>query len=390
MSLARETLPQATAVEARRSLTLAASALGLELIDNISVIPSFLLVPGAAAQGGAVPAVLLFATWHAESAPVVPAAVEGAERMALAVTLAGLAEARARWTGPEPAPSVAVVVHPSAGQGSRALSELLNQHRERIQAPAAFWTRIQPDSPRRRRVYLGARGRVVLGLWGGDANPYRVRDALIEQLREEAYGPRPLDFELLRKLGQSREALDFLEETLDDPGAVAGEGEERLKRALFEPRGQVVTSAVAHPDRPRAWLIMEGAESMDPSELLRRAREMAKGSTVEMAEGYLWDRLNIHHPSIQAEIGLSKSVSEGAEIWPMAPWVTPSGIFTRSLGTPLAEWGIPNPAGSSVRFPKPEAFETVAREVAELITRCARGLIEPRGAGPGHRSSPAL
>lgn len=385
MSLARETLPQATAVEARKSLALAAGTLGLELIDSDSAIPSFLLLRADSSPNHP-PALLMFATWHAEPAPVVPAAVEGAGRMALAATIAGIAEARGRWVGPDPTPAVAVVVHPSAGQGSRALGELLAQHRERIQAPAALWIRIQPDSPRRRRIYLGARGRVVLGIWGGDVNPYGMRDALVERLREEVYGPRPLDFELLRKLGQSREALDFLEETLEDPGLVAGEGEARLKNALFEPRGHVVTSPVAHPDRPRAWLIFEGAESMEPAELLRRVRETAAGATVEMAEGFLWDRLNIHHPSIRAEIGLSQSISEGAEIWPMAPWVTPSGIFTRSLGTPLAEWGIPSPAGSSVRFPKPEAFEAVAREVSELITRCARAVGGSRGGRPEDRT----
>jgi hypothetical protein len=208
---------------------------------------------------------------------------------------------------------------------------------------------------------------VVLGIWGGSENPYRVRDALIAQLKDEAYGPRPLDFELVRKLAGSPAALDFLEETLEDPGAVVGEGEDRLNRALFEPRGQVVTPAVAHPDRPRAWVIIEAAESMEPSDVLRRARDLAVGSTVEMAEGYLWDRLNIHHPSIQAEIALSKSVSEGPEFWPMAPWVTPSGIFTRALGTPLAEWGVPMTPAGSVRQPKLEGFESIAREVAELI-----------------------
>src|SRR5439155_24801613 len=92
------------------------------------------------------------------------------------------------------------------------------EYRRRLQAKAAFWLRIGPRAPRRRRIYLGARGRVVLGIWDAGANPYRIRDRMIEELRAEAYGPQPLDFELLRKLGENREPLDFLEEGSDDPG----------------------------------------------------------------------------------------------------------------------------------------------------------------------------
>jgi hypothetical protein len=368
MSMARETLPQGTAAAARNSLEQAARALGLELIENKSTAPSFLLLPPEGAGATAI----LFAAWHSEPGPVLPAAVEGSERLALAATLAGLAEVE-DGAGPAGsrqarAPAVAVVVHPASGQGSLRLSELLASHRDRLRAPAAFWVRVQPAATKRRRVYLGSRGRIALGIWGGERNPYQLRDELVGRLRDEAYGPRPLDFELLRKLATTPAALDFLEAALDDPGAVAGEGEDRLRAALFEPRGQVVSPRVAHPDRPRAWILIEGAEAMDPAEVLRAARDQAPGSTVEMAEGYPWDRINIHHPSIQAEIALSKSVSEGPEIWPAAPWVTPSGIFTRTLGVPLAEWGIPLPAGTTVRAPSPEGFAAIAREVAALLS----------------------
>jgi hypothetical protein len=208
---------------------------------------------------------------------------------------------------------------------------------------------------------------VVLGLWGGSTNPYRLRDQLIGELRDEAYGPRPLDFELLRKLGASPDVLALVEESLEDPGAVPGEGEERLRRALFEPRGQVLEPAVRHPERPRAWIAIETAESMEPDDLLSRVRGMAQDSRVEMAEGFLWDRASIHNPGVQAEIKLSKSVSQGPEIWPMAPWLTPSGIFTRTLGAPLVEWGVPIPPSVAIRFPKPEEFDVLVREVSELL-----------------------
>jgi hypothetical protein len=327
-------------------------------------MPSFLLLP----PGPLSPDLLLFGTWHAEAGPTAPAAAEGSERLALAAILAGLAP-QGRKGDPTAAGSarVAAVVHPAAGHGSRPLADLLAGHRERLRAPAAFWVRVLDHAPRRRRIFLGARGQVAIGIWGGDANPYRVRDEVVTRLRAEAYGPRPLDFELLRKLGQSRAALDFLEETLDDPGAVHGEGEDRLKDALFGPRGQVATPRVSHPDRPRAWLIVDGAERMESEEVLGWVRGLAPGSTVEMAEAYPWDRINIHHPAVRAQIALSKSVSEGPEIWPATPWVTPSGLFTRVLGTPLAEWGVPLLPGGSVRSPTPESFEAVVREVSDLI-----------------------
>jgi hypothetical protein len=351
----RETVPQLTVVEARGSLRWAAESLGLEVVEITGLVPTFLLLPPA----GRDPDVLLFASWHAEALPVEPAAVEGAERLALSATLAALG----RVTGT----IAAVVVAPGATQGSLMLAQSLREHRARLRAPAAFWPRIAPRAARRRRVFLGARGRAVFGVWETGINPYRVRDRMVEELKGEAYGPRPLDFELLRKLGQSRDALDFLEETLEDPGAVSGEGEARLTRALFEPRGQVVKPQVSHPDRPQAWLILDLAENADPEELLERVRRHAGDARIEMAEGFPWDRINIHHPSIQAEIKLAKAVSEGPEIWPAAPWLTPSGVFTRTLGVPLAEWGVPIHPGVAVRFPKPEDFESMAAEVAGLV-----------------------
>jgi hypothetical protein len=368
MSMARETLPQATAGAARISLERAARGLGLELVESKSPVPSFLLLPPGVLEVDAV----LFGAWHAEPGPVLPAAVEGSERLALAATLAGLAEVRDRAaaSGSPTAggPTVAVVAHPAAGQGSVLLSELLEGHRARLRAPAAYWIRVQPTAPKRRRVYLGSRGRIALGLWGGDRNPYQLRDELVARLRDEAYGPRPLDFELLRKLAATPTALDFVEEALDDPSAVAGEGDDWLRSALFEPRGQVVAPRVAHQDRPRAWILIEGAEGMEPAEVLRAARALAPESTVELPEGYPWDRISIHHPSIQAEIALSKSVSEGPEIWPTAPWVTPSGIFTRALGVPLAEWGIPLPPDTTARGPSAEGFAAIVGEVAALLS----------------------
>jgi hypothetical protein len=302
---------------------------------------------------------LFFATWHAEVLPVAPAAVEGGERLALSASLAGL--------GRVPEATVAVIVTPGATQGSLMLAQALRDHRTRLRAPVAFWPRIAPRAARRRRVFLGSRGRVVLGMWEAGVNPYRIRDRIVEELKGEAYGPRPLDFELLHKLGQNRDALDLLEETLEEPGAVAGDGEAHLTRALFEPRGQVVKPQVSHQDRPQAWLILDVTENADPVELLERARRLAEGSRIEMAEGFPWDRISIHHPSIQAEIKLTKSVSEGPEIWPAAPWMTPSGVFTRTLGVPLAEWGVPIHPGVAVRFPKPEDFEVLAAEVEGLL-----------------------
>jgi len=357
LSLPRETLPQLTVAETRKALEWAAGALSLELIEKNGVVPSFLLLPRA---GGA-PRVVLFAAWHAESLPVLPAAVEGAERLALAASLAALG------LGQDAEVPAALVVAPGAMQGSLVLADLLTEHRPRLQARTAFWLRIGPRAPRRRRIYLGARGRVVLGIWDAGANPYRIRDRMVEELRAEAYGPRPLDFELMRKLGANRDALDFLEEALDEPASGSSDGEERLRSALFEPRGHVVLPQVKHPDRPQSWLVFETVESMEPADLLQRAQLLAGGAKVEIAEGFLWERIGIHHPSIQALIKLSKSVSEGPEIWPSAPWLTPAGTFTRALGTPLAEWAIPIPASVAIRFPKAEDFEPIALEACQLI-----------------------
>jgi hypothetical protein len=359
LSLPRETLPQLTGAETRKALQWAAERLALELVEIEGAAPTFLLLP----SHGATPGLLFFATWHAEVLPVHPAAVEGAERLALSATLAGLGLAAG-----EGAPA-AVIVAPGATQGSLVLAETLRRHRDRLRTAIGFWPRIAPRAQQRRRIYLGARGRLVLGLWDAAVNPYRLRDQIVEALREEAYGPRPLDFELVRKLGANRDALDFLEETLDDPDAVQGQGEERLKSALFEPHGQVMRPQVIHPDRPRAWLTLDITENMEPVELLERIRAMAGGAKIEMAEGFPWDRIAIHHPSIQAQVKLSKVVSEGPEIWPAAPWMTPSGVFTRALGTPLAEWGIPLPASTAVRFPKAEQFGTMASEAAGLVRK---------------------
>jgi hypothetical protein len=360
MSLARETVPQMTAVSARRALTAAAAELKLEVVEKEGITPTFLLLR----PDGAAPSLTLFATWHAESHPVTPAAVEGAERLALAATM-GAAKALVSAGADAPA----VVVAPAAAQGSIPLEGHLRAHREALQASVAFWPRISPSETRRRRIFLGARGRVVLGVWGEGANPYAIRDQLIVQLTEEAYGPRPLDFELLRKVAQGAGALDFLEETLEDPQAVRGDGEAKLRSALFEPRGQVLRPQVRHVDRPQAWIVVETAEQMEPADVAKRAQALAGTTKIEMAEGFLWDRLNIHHPAVQAAIRTAKSRSEGAEIWPMAPWVTPSGIFTRALGTPLLEWGVPLPRGTAIRFPGADAVEEIEREMAELFLR---------------------
>ena len=364
LSMPRETLPQLTVEQARKSLSAAGEALGLEFIEIAGVAPTFLLLPARSA-----PEVLVFGTWHAESMPVEPAAVEGAERLALAVALAGAERAREAGVG--------FVVSPGASQGSLVLAKALRDHRARLRAPVALWPRIAARAPRRRRVYLGARGRVVLGLWGGSANPYRLRDRLVEALRQETYGPRPLDFELLHKLARSPEAIDFLEETGDAPANPEIEAEARLTQALFDPRGQVVTPQAKHPDRPQAWLIFEVAENADPDQLLSLAREHGEGTRIEMAEGFPWDRISIHHPSVQAQIKLSKEVSEGPEIWPSAPWMSPSGVFSRALGTPLAEWSIPKHPGVAVRFPGVEDFQALAGEAEGLIRGSLRETASP-------------
>jgi len=357
LSMPRETVPQLTAEETRKSLRWAAESLQLECIEISELVPTFLLLPAAA------PDALLFATWHAEAVPVEPAAVEGAERLALSATLAGMARAGGAKVG--------LVVTPGATQGSLVLGQALREHRTRLRTKAVLWPRIIAQAPRRRRVFLGARGRVVLGIWDASANPYRLRDRLVEELKKEAYGPRPLDFELLHKLGDNRGALDFLEEAMDGEQVPPGQGEEALRRALFEPRGQVVAPQVRHPDRPQAWVILDVTENADADEILVRARGYAEGARIEMADGFPWDRIGIHHPAIQAQIKLSKEVSEGPEIWPSAPWLSPSGVFSRALGVPLAEWGLPIHPGIAVRFPKPEDLEGLATEVDGLLRAVA-------------------
>ncbi len=381
LALPAETVPQVTALEARKALSWAARQLGSELIEIKGTAPTFLILP----PGGAAPDVTLLATWHAESMPVTPAALEGAERLALAASLAAsgaiggptgpAAGASGGGAGGARRPRVSIVVSPAATHGSLVLLETLGAHRERLRAPVAFWARVTGPPPARRRVFLGARGRVVIGLWGDGGNPYALRDEIVLSLGNEAYGPRPLDFELLRKLALSAEALDFLEECFEDPDALPGEAvpATRLRVALFEPRGRVLSPPVRHPDRPRAWLVFETAENMDAAHILARVEAGAGGSRAELAEAFPWDRLSIHHPSIQALIRLAKARSEGPEIWPMAPWTTPSGAFSRALGLPLAEWGIPLPPGSAVRRPAPEAFRRIVQEIAELILQ---------GAGP--------
>jgi hypothetical protein len=372
LSLARETLPQMSADAARRALGAAAGPLGLELVENKAVAPIFALLPPVGSEAR----VTLFATWHAETVPVMPAAVEGGERLALATTVAALAATIG--AGAIAPGSLAVVVAPGAAHGSLVLDPFLRERRERIAAPVGFWIRVLPTAPRRRRLFLGGRGRVVVGIWGGESSPHLVRDQVVAAMSDEAYGPRPLDFDLLRKLAQSREVIDFLEETIEDPEAASTkDGETRLRSALFEPHAQVIRPGASHPDRPLAWLTFDTAEGMEGPEILARVRALTPGSRVEMAESMPWDRIGIHHPSVQALIPLSKSHSAGPDIWPMAPWATPSGIFTRALGTPLAEWGIPLPSGNAVRFPKPESFEGMVREAAELILSAVGLLEEP-------------
>jgi hypothetical protein len=375
LTLARETLPQKSGEAARAALGATAAAFGLELIDNKSAIPIFALLP----PEGRTPRLTLFATWHAETLPVTPAAVEGAERLALAATAAALGASLDR--GALSPSDVAWIVAPGAAHGSLLLDPFLREHRARMAGSVGFWIRISPTSPARRRIFLGARGRVVLGIWGGEGSPYLIRDEVVSALEDAAYGPRPLDFELLRKLAGSREVIDFLEETVEDPEAAStGDAETRLRSALFVPHATVIRPGTSHPDRPSAWLSFDTAEGMEGPDILARVRAAAPGSRVEMAEALPWDRIGIHHPAIQTLIPLSKSRSAGPEIWPSAPWATPSGVFTRALGTPLAEWGVPLPSGNAVRFPKPEAFEAMAREAAELILRGA-GVLEENDAG---------
>ena len=128
LSMPRETVPQLTAEETRKSLRWAAESLQLECIEISELVPTFLLLPAAA------PDALLFATWHAEAVPVEPAAVEGAERLALSATLAGMARAGGAKVG--------LVVTPGATQGSLVLGQALREHRARLRTKAVLWPRI--------------------------------------------------------------------------------------------------------------------------------------------------------------------------------------------------------------------------------------------------------
>jgi hypothetical protein len=360
LTLPRETLPRLTAQEVGAYLRAAAERVGLEFTEFASVVPTFALLPPTAARA------VLFQTWHAEPIQVEPGALNGAERLALGAGVAAMeAACAAIGSGGAPQAPFALVVAPSATAGSQGLDELLRKHRARLGAPAAIWIRIVPAGGPRRHVFLGARGRVVIGLRGGDGNPYRARDIVLAELREEAYGPRPLDFELIRKLAQRPECLALLPP--EEGGTEGVPSEERIRRALFEPRGEVLAPAVAHPDRPRAWITFEIAEAMEPEAIARRVEALSGGGRADLVERYPWDRANIHHPTIHALIGLARDVSEGAEIWPSSPWPTPSGLFTRALGTGLTEWRIPLPAGTAIRFPEPKQFETLAVEPARLL-----------------------
>jgi hypothetical protein len=384
LTLPRETLPRLTAQEARRYLRDAAERLGLEFVESTGIAPIFLLLPA----GEGPPAVTLFQTWHAEPAPVEPAAIEGAERLALGAAIAGAGtvagSSKRGRTGSAP---FAIVVAPAASAGSRGLDGMLREHRSRLAAEAAYWIRVTPSTTippaeRRRNVFLGARGRVVIALRGGEGNPYRARDAVVEALREEAYGPRPLDFELIRKLASRPEAMALIGAGSGGgagagsgagggagAGSGNGSGEERLRSGLFEPRCDIVIPAVPHPDRPRAWLMFETAEAMEAESIASRVEALSGGGRAEVVEDYPWDRANIHHPAIHALIELAREQAGGSDIWPSAPWATPAGLFTRALGTSLAEWGIPLPSGAQVRFPKPDQFEAMALEAGELYRK---------------------
>jgi len=375
LSMPRETIPQVTSGAARTCLERIASALDLEFIEKPGLAPTFLLLP----KGSLPPDLTLLASWHSEAEPVTPAAAEGGERLALAASGGALLSVRGSGV-----PRPALVVTPAAGHGSMPLFDCLREHRPALQAPVAFWPRIASTAPRRRRVFLGSRGRAILGVWG-EANPYDLRDRLVAELRAEAFGPRPLDFELLRKIAQSADALDFLQETIEDPASVTGEGEARFRNALFDPRGFVRRPPVRHPDRPLAWIAIEIAEAMEPAEIARRAQSHAQGGRVEIAESIPWDRQNIHHPATQALIQTAKTRSQGAEIWPSAPWVTPSGLFTRALGTPLSEWSVPLQPGVALRAPTATAFEAIESELAEVFLRAA-GIV-PKGGAVEHPSA---
>ena len=360
LTLPRETIPRLTPQVVRSVLRGAGDRLGLEFIEIEGVTPIFLLLPQD--EGGT--QTTLFQTWHSESLPTSPGSVEGAERLALGAALAAMeAVMGLGGRGEGASPRLALVVAPAATSGSQTLDAALREHRGRIEAGAVAWIRIAAKAPRRRRVFLGARGRMVVGIRGGDGNPYRARDQVVAELAEEAYGPRPLDFELIRKISEQPESNEFLREAA---GPISGEGEEWIRSALFQPRGDVVVPPGAHPERPRAWISLEIAEAMEPETIVGRLAELT-GGQADLVERFPWDRSNIHHPVTQAIIALAKSRSEGPEIWPSSPWPTPSGLFTRALGIGVAEWAIPLPPGSAFRIPKTEEFEAIASEAAELL-----------------------
>jgi hypothetical protein len=376
LTLPRETIPRLSARDAGTLLRAAAGRLGLEAAEIAGVAPTFLLLPREA------PLVTLFLTWSSASLGRPDAAEDAADRLALAASLAALESlAGAEILGAAAALRVALVVAPAASAGSQGMDALLREHRDRLRAEAAFWFRIAPTAPLRRRVYLGSRGHVVVGLRGGDGNPYRARDQIVAELSEQAYGPRPLDFELIRKLAHDDTEVALAHGPIAEPSGAkrtakpSGErsAEEQIRSALFEPRGDVVVPKASVPDRPRAWLIFETAEAMESEQVARRSAELSNGGAADLVESFPWDRWNIHAPAIQALITVAKSRSEGASIWPLSPWPSPSGLFTRALGVGLAEWDVPLPAGTTFRIPTPPQFEAIAREIAEVLMRASSG-----------------
>lgn len=376
LTLPRETIPRLSARDAATLLRAAAGRLGLEATEIAGVAPTFLLLPREA------PLVTLFLTWTSASLGRSDVAEDAADRLALAASLAALESvAEAGVFGPAGALRVALVVAPAANAGSQGMDALLREHRDRLRAEAAFWFRIAPTAPARRRVYLGSRGHVVVGVRRGDGNPYRARDQIVTELSEQAYGPRPLDFELIRKLASDETEVALARGPAEPakpakpakPSGVQRPAEEQIRSSLFEPRGDVVVPKASLPDRPRAWLLFETAEAMEAETIARRSAELSGGGFADLVESFPWDRWNIHAPAIQALIAAAKSQSEGASIWPLSPWPSPSGLFTRALGVGLAEWDVPMPAGTTFRIPTPPQFEAIAREIAEVLMRGAIG-----------------
>ncbi len=124
------------------------------------------------------------------------------------------------------------------------------------------------------------------GVAGRGRKPYSIRDRLIEQLKEESYGPRPLDFELLRKLAdQAAGRWTFSRRPSTIRSRWRGEAK-CLRAALFEPRGQVIRPPVRHPDRPQAWIVIETAENIDADDAARKAAAIAASAKIEMAEEF--------------------------------------------------------------------------------------------------------